>query len=113
MTTRLILAAAVTLGLASPAWAGTPDQGPKHPLGINARQHRQAERIAAGKKSGELTRSELDRLRGEEAAIRAKERAYRASGGDLSKREFRDLQRDLDRLSREIFRLTHNGRGKD
>src|SRR5262245_13695692 len=77
---------------------------------INARERRQAERIKDGKADGQLTRGELDRLRGDEAAIRAEERVYRRIGGGLNAAERRDLERDLNRTSREIYRDRHNRR---
>ena len=48
--------------------------------------------------------------KGDEAAIRAEERVYRRSGEGFSRRERRDLQRDLNRTSREIYRARHNDR---
>jgi hypothetical protein len=82
----------------------------RHPRGVNAREHRQAERIRRGVKGDEITRAELDKLRGDEAAVRAEERVYRRSGDGLSKREVRDLERDLNQTSREIYRAKHNAR---
>jgi hypothetical protein len=84
--------------------------GGAHPRGINARQDRQAARIASGIKSGEITKGEARRLRADEAAVRAEERVDRRSGGGLSRSEARDLQKDLNRTSREIHRARHNGR---
>lgn len=78
--------------------------------GINARQQRQAARIRDGVKDGQLTRGEVDRLRGDEAAIRAEERVYRKSGQGLNRAERADLQHDLNRTSREIYRAKHNAR---
>ncbi len=52
----------------------------------------------------------LDRLRADEASIRAEERVYRKSGDGSSRWERRDLQKDLNRTSREIYRAKHNNR---
>jgi hypothetical protein len=112
MRTRIILATLLGLGLFTPAamaQAPTPDPAQK-PAPINARQHRQAARIRDGVKEGELTKGELDKLRADEAAVRAEERVYRKSGGPLAPAERRDLQRDLNKTSREIHRAKHNGR---
>ena len=79
-------------------------------MGINARERRQAARIHAGRVDDQIARGELDRLRADEAAIRAEERVYRRSGEGFSRRERRDLQRDLNRTSREIYRARHNDR---
>src|SRR5437763_12211336 len=78
------------------------------PRGVNAREHRQAERIRNGVKNDELTRGELDKLKADEAAVRAEERVYRQSGNGLNKREYGDLERDLNRTSREIYPATPN-----
>jgi hypothetical protein len=105
MTIRRIVTLAVGMALMSTgAFAATNG----HPRGVNAREHRQAERIRQGVKSDELTRAELDKLRADEAAVRAEERVYRQTGNGLNKREYRDLERDLNHTSREIYRAKHN-----
>src|SRR5258705_8378043 len=82
----------------------------RHPRNVNAREHRQTVRIRQGVRNDEVTRAELDRLRADEAAIRAEERVYRRSGDGLNRRERADLERDLNRTSREIYRAKHNNR---
>ncbi len=74
---------------------------------VNARQKAQAARIHAGVISGELSRREAVRLRAEQAAIRAEERAYRRDGV-LSPWERADLARDRNRASRHIARQKHD-----
>lgn len=111
MLVRRIVAVAFGLVLAGPSCAFAQDQAPApRPRGINAREHRQVQRIRDGRQNDELTRRELNRLRGDEAAIRAEERVYRQSGDGLNRWERRDLQRDLNRTSREIYRAKHNNR---
>ncbi len=110
MIGRRIAAAALGLALVGPAAASAQDAAHKHPRGINARQHRQTERIRDGVEDRQLTRGEIDRLKADEAAVRAEERLYRNSGGGLSPRERRDLERDLNKTSREIYRAKHNSR---
>jgi len=90
--------------------AVTASAAPARRGNINARQRRQAERIKDGKADGQLTKGELDRLHADEAAIRAEERVYRRTGGGLNPAERRDLERDLNRTSREIYRDRHNRR---
>ena len=108
MSRRFVFAALVGLGLtASPALAA---DGNSHRHGVNARQQRQTGRIRDGVRDDSLTRGELNRLRADEAAIRAEERLYRRSGDGLSRREYADLQRDLNQTSREIYRFKHNDR---
>lgn len=111
MLVRRIVAVAFGLVLAAPLCALAQDQAPaQRPRGINAREHRQVQRIRDGRQGDELTRGELNRLRADEAAIRAEERVYRHSGDGLNRAERRDLQRDLNRTSREIYRAKHNNR---
>ena len=77
MRGRTIAAAVIGVVLVASA-AEAAAARPRHrPAGINAREHRQAERIRNGV-ANELTRRELDRLRADEAAIRAEKRVYRA-----------------------------------
>lgn len=108
MAQRIVtMAMAVGVAMMSTAAFAATD---RHPRGVNAREHRQVERIRQGVRSDELTRGELDKLRADEAAVRAEERVYRNSGDGLNKRERRDLERDLNQTSREIYRAKHNGR---
>jgi hypothetical protein len=97
----------IALSLASgAAWAAPAGR----PRGINAREHRQAQRIKDGRHDGELTKGELDKLKADEAAVRAEERVYRQSGNGLNKAERKDLEKDLNKTSREIYRAKHNQR---
>ena len=79
---------------------------------VDGREHRQRGRIREGVQSGELTRHEAARLRREQAQIRREERRYRATGDGLSRRERRDLQRDLNHSSRHIRRQKHDGQDR-
>jgi hypothetical protein len=96
-----LLAAAAFALIAGSAFAGTRDPG------INYRQARQHERIAQGVASGELTARETARLIAEQREIAAEERYYRRDGR-LSAWERADLERDLDRASRDIYRQKHD-----
>ena len=73
-----------------------------------AREARQQARIAQGNASGQLTAAEAVRLERGEARIEAERRAF-WSDGRLSPRERAKLTRDLNRESRQIYRLKHNG----
>jgi hypothetical protein len=75
---------------------------------INARQARQQARIYRGIASGELTLQEAQRLEAQEARIAALEARDRRSGDGLSPREHRQLERDLNRESRNIHRQKHD-----
>lgn len=108
--TRKIVTMAIGMALMTTgAYAATPE----HPRGVNAREHRQVTRIKQGVHGDELTRAELDKLRADEAAVRAEARAYRQSGDGLNKRETRDLERDLNKTSHEIYRAKHNQRAPE
>src|SRR5438045_4033401 len=97
MFVRGILATAVGIMLVTPAaFAGPAQSAASRHAGVNAREHRQTERIRHGVKDGDISRAEADRLRADEAAIRAEERVYRRSGDGLSRREAKDLQKDLN-----------------
>ena len=76
---------------------------------INRRIRRQSRRIRRGRRDGSLTRYEARRLwsglrRIQFARLRA------ASDGIVTMRERFRLHRKLDRNSRRIWRLRHNGR---
>lgn len=110
--TRLVVATSIVLAAAAPAFAQspTPSPAPNPKHGINAREARQEERIKEAKKDGELTKGELDKLRADEAALRARERVFRESGQGLDSKEYKALEKELNRLSKEISRASHNGR---
>ena len=74
---------------------------------VNRRQHRQMHRIHQGVRSGELTCGEAHRLRLQERAIRKEERMMKRDGV-LTPRERIELQRDLNRSSRRIYRFKHD-----
>ncbi len=74
---------------------------------IDAHQWRQHARIGQGIRSGELTRGEVQALRGEQRAIRLQEREYK-SDGVLSRGERRDLRGDLRESSRDIYVQKHD-----
>ncbi len=84
---------------------------------IDARQHRQMQRIQAGRQNGSLTRNEFRGLMHQQHEIRAMERHFRADGV-IDAREYRRLDHALDRASRDIraerhdreVRYTHNAR---
>jgi hypothetical protein len=68
---------------------------------IDARQARQAARIDAALREGQLSRREYRALQREQAEIRRYERHARADGF-ISRAERRELQAMLDRASRHI-----------
>jgi len=107
MTRRIfavaVLAACGVAGAASSSMAES----------IDRREREQQARIWQGVRSGELSARELARLEGQEARIRAEEARFRRhDDGRLTPRERRDLQRDLNRESRRIYRAKHDGPGR-
>jgi len=98
-----MLATAFALGASAVSFAG--------PRGVNAREHREQQRINQGIRSGELTRHEARRLEAGLARVRVDERFARADG-NLSPRERVRLQRELDRESRNIYRQKHDGQDR-
>ena len=105
VVTTMVLAGATSAFAQKP---GAPP--PDHKHGINAREARQVQRIRDAKEAGKLAKVELDKLRADEAALRARERVFRESGQGLNSAEYKALERELDRLSNEITRATHNGK---
>jgi hypothetical protein len=110
MFVRTILVTVMGITLLTPAAFADPATGrpPHRPAGINQREHRQVKRIQRGVQQGEITKAEADRLKADQAAIRAEERVYRHSGNGLTKPEIKDLVKDLNKTGREIKRATHN-----
>ncbi|MEQ1810487.1 MAG: hypothetical protein ABL889_11205 [Terricaulis sp.] len=101
---RKLLAMAITasaLAIAAPASAQAWQS-------INQRQANLDARIDAGVRSGDLTRQEAVRLRGEFNDLARLETRYRSSYG-LSDSERRDLDNRFDRLSSQI-RFERNDR---
>lgn len=75
---------------------------------INQRESRQQRRIYQGVRSGSLNRREAYRLERQQVNLRRTEARDRRSGGGLSWRERRNLQRRENRSSRSIYRQKHD-----
>lgn len=67
---------------------------PAHAGSVDCRERHQQRRIVQGLRSGELTWREAARLSAQEARVRA------------------ELQRDLNRMSRHIYRQRHDRQGR-
>lgn len=107
--TGIVLAGLVGIGVvaadaAAPAWSA--EYGVRNPR-QNARQHRQDARIRQGVRSGELTVGEARTLGAESRAIRREERAFE-SDGSYTPAERAHVERDLNRLGRDIYREKHD-----
>jgi hypothetical protein len=103
---------AVTLGLgavlAPAALAQTPTPAPDPHATINQRLENQGDRIQAGVKDDQLTKGQATHLKADDAAIHAEEKVDRhANDGKLTPAEQRQLNRQLNRNSRQIYRARH------
>lgn len=87
-------------------------QGDQFERQIDARQDRQMDRIRAGKRSGELTRHEFRDLMDAQREIKAMERHFLADGR-LDRREYRRLDRALDRTDRMIRAEKHDQQARN
>jgi hypothetical protein len=114
MLKKTVFLAFVGLGVCAMASAQTPaaTQTPTDPpMTINQRLENQHDRIQAGTKDDQLTKAERTRLRANDAAVRAQEKVYRqANDGKLTKTEKQQLNRELNRSSRQIYRARHDDR---
>lgn len=102
----LAAATALTAGAASAQPYGRHHDGGRW-MSINDRQERLDWRIDQGVRSGQITRNEAYRLRGEFRRIASLEARYRYNG--LSGWERADLDRRFDALQREIRHERRDG----
>ena len=110
MTTRTLFTTLAVSFVASGAMAQTAEV-PAPDLTVNQRLENQKDRIQAGNKDDQLTKAEATKLRADDAAVRAQEKVYRqAHDGKLTKGEKTQLNRELNRSSRQIYRARHNDR---
>jgi len=78
---------------------------------VGRREERQQDRIGNGVQSGELTPAETARLEKREAQLRDQIKNDRsANGGKLTPAERKQINAELDDLSRRIYRAKHNDR---
>jgi len=102
----VVVAGTVALAQAPSA---TPDPKPKSEVGKRAEN--QQDRIAQGVKSGQLTAGETARLETKESALNQEERDMRKlDNGKLTAQDRRTINRQQNRLSRNIYRDKHNNR---
>jgi hypothetical protein len=78
---------------------------------IKARQENQQDRIAQGVQSGQLTAGETANLEHKEAKLNHEVRQDRkANGGNLTNKQKAQVNRQQNKLSRNIYRDKHNAR---
>jgi hypothetical protein len=75
---------------------------------INQRQENQKDRIQQGVASDALTKKEAKQLRTEQRGIRAEEKAFKVDG-KLTKAERKELVKDQNRASHDIYKQKHDG----
>ena len=76
---------------------------------VRARQENQQDRIAQGVGNGSLTPGETANLETKEARLNKEVRTDRkANGGNLTNKEKRQINRQQNKLSRQIYRDKHN-----
>ena len=86
-------------------------QDPKPKSEVGKREENQQDRIANGVKSGQLTAGETSKLETKEAAINGEIKADRAAnGGKLTAAEKAKVNRQQDRLSKQIYDDKHNAK---
>lgn len=90
----------------APATSTAPIRRPT----IRQRQRLQQHRIGQGIRSGQLTAGETARLERREARLNRKIARDRRDGGGLSMQERRQINRQQNRMSRQIYRAKHNRR---
>lgn len=80
---------------------------------VKARQENQQDRIAQGVESGRLSAGETAHLEHKEARLNHEiRRDRRANGGNLTNNQKAQINRQQNRLSRQIYRAKHDGPGK-
>jgi len=78
---------------------------------IGKREENQQDRIAQGIKSGQLTAGEAAHLENNEAKINREVKQDRAAnGGKLTPEERKQVNRQLNHESHQVYRAKHNGR---
>ncbi|MCX5746467.1 MAG: hypothetical protein NT062_28655 [Proteobacteria bacterium] len=111
-STLMMLVVAATTLCALPSFADTRwEQAHPRRDQVNDRLANQRDRVHAGVQAGQLTRGEARRIRREHRAIRAEERAMAARhGGHLTRAQQGRLDRQENRVSRQIERERRDGR---
>ena len=100
-----LMTAGLALSFASIAFADEPEGR------IQQRKENQQGRIAQGVKSGSLTAHETANLEHKEAGLNKEIRQdRRANGGNLTNNEKRQINRQQNKLSRNIYRDKHNAK---
>lgn len=109
-TVSKVLVALFAVSAASPAFAARPF-AQKHPrrAEVNGRVKNQERRINQGVKNGTMTKEEAHEQRQDLRNIKREERTeVKANGGHLTKSEQKDLNKQLNANSKDIYQDKHN-----
>ncbi len=103
-TIQVIALAAAGITFTLPAAAAQPQE-------VQQRKENQQDRISQGVKSGQLTPGETAHLENREAGINRETRHMRAAdNGHLTAKDRKIVNRQQNRVSRNIYRDKHNAR---
>jgi len=102
LAAALLVAAQASVIACQPAYQGRT---------FSERQERQRDRIDDGRADGDLSRREAARLRDRSHDIAEDRRDARADGY-VDRRERRQLDREQDKLNRDIYRQRHDDDGR-
>ncbi len=92
-----------------PAFAQDPN--PKTPV-VRKRQQNQHKRVRQGVKSGEVTQGEAKRIQNNQSELNQDKKEAK-SDGVVTGAERRELHREQNKNSRQIYRLKHNRRDRN
>jgi hypothetical protein len=93
--------------------AGPGVVDPNHPRinEVNAREQNQQDRIANGERNGTMTPGQAAHVEHQEQHIENQEKADMAAhNGHLTKREQKQLNKEQNKTSKEIYRDKHDGK---
>ena len=108
-TLILTVAAAAAALTATAADAGRWQAHHPRRVEVNRRLENQNDRIAAGRRDGQLTAGQAHALRSDDRAIRGEERTMAANdGGHITKADQRALNQQENANSRAIYADRHN-----
>ncbi len=108
---KALVTAAISAVMLLPICAQDSPSAPEKEGRIQTRKENQQRRIGQGVASGQLTAGETANLEHKEANLNRKVRNDRAAnGGALTGQEKRQINRQQNRLSKNIYRDKHNGR---
>ena len=103
LAAAFLVAAQVSVIACQPAYRGQS---------YSERQQRQRDRIETGRDEGDLSRREAARLRDRSRDIAEDRRDARADDGYVDRRERRQIDREQDRLNRDIRKQRHDDDGR-